>query len=80
MNNIPLSSPPFFNSEVFLTQKNLFPLRKRFEVYLLPSYLPESILSAGISTVPFGVNKRPISQWYYGRLLGFIGPNPSTCS
>jgi hypothetical protein len=79
MNNIPPSSPPF-NSEVFQHKKNLFPRRKRFEVYLLPSYLPESLLSAGISTVPFWRNKRPISQWYYGRLLGFIGPNPSTCS
>ena len=26
---------------------------------LLPSYLPESLLSAGISTVPFGVINAP---------------------
>ena len=42
------------------------------------SYLSESIHSDGISTVPYGIffrrKMRPVSQRYYGRLLGFIGP------
>jgi len=41
--------------------------------------------SVGISTVPYrgkppALFMRPISQWYYGRLLGFKGPNPSASS
>ena len=43
---------------------------------LQTSYLSERILPDGISTVPGGYIRRIhfISQRYYGRLLGVIGP------